>query len=104
MKIAGIYSIAPSLVSAGEQFALKFKILTEPYAVGSACWIKVPSLKGPFNFSPRGITYLDNVYDGDIGEIEIEFEQPYNGENYFCIRAERIDGELAWSSPVWIEK
>ncbi|MGB9642373.1 MAG: hypothetical protein ACP5JO_03470 [Candidatus Ratteibacteria bacterium] len=27
-----------------------------------------------FNVSPRGIRYLDNVYDGHIGKIEIEIE------------------------------
>lgn len=74
MKITGIYAVVPSIVGVDEEFTLRFKILTKPYPVGSACWIKPPNLKSPFNLSPRGIRYLDNVYEGEVREIEIEFE------------------------------
>jgi len=104
MKITGIYAIAPSFISTGEKFSLRFKILTEPYAVGSACWVTFPSLKSPFNLSPRGITYLDNVYDGDIGEIEIDVDgrtlrfHNYNGTFFNDRRKFGIVDGLSFSS------
>ncbi|HOK80728.1 MAG TPA: CehA/McbA family metallohydrolase [bacterium] len=72
--MTGIYAIVPSIVATGERFNLRFKILTTPYEVGWECYTSRPGLRSPFNVSPRGIKYLDNVYDGDIGEIEIEIE------------------------------
>ncbi len=74
MKITGIYAIAPSILEPGEEFILRFKILTQPYPAGWSSWIRVPSLKSPFNRSPRGIEYLDNVYAGDLDEVEIEID------------------------------
>lgn len=74
MNVTGIYAIAPSILAIGEEFTLKFKILTTPYVAGWACWIKPPEFKGPFNQSPRGIMYLDNVYNGEPGEIEIDID------------------------------
>ncbi|MCM8759722.1 MAG: CehA/McbA family metallohydrolase, partial [Candidatus Omnitrophica bacterium] len=70
----GFYIIAPSIVEPDEKFEIRFKILSEPYFVGSGCWIGIPNLKSPFNLSPRGIKYLDNVYSGNPGEIEVEIE------------------------------
>ncbi|MBI3698774.1 MAG: hypothetical protein HY238_28545, partial [Acidobacteria bacterium] len=35
-------------------------------------------------------TYVDN--------------QPLPGESYYYIRVEQTDGQLAWSSPIWIER
>lgn len=74
MKITGIYIVAPSVLKTGEEFTLKFKILTEPYIVDWSCWIKPPNLAGPYNLSPRGIRYLDNVYSGDIKAVEVDLD------------------------------
>ncbi|MCX7704902.1 MAG: DUF3604 domain-containing protein, partial [bacterium] len=74
MKIAGFYITAPSILQTGEKFNLRFKVLTEPYTAGWGCWIKPPDFKGPYNLSPRGIKYLDNVYSGDIGQLEIDVD------------------------------
>ncbi len=43
------------------------------------------------------------IFDIRRNQFEIEFEQDYKGEKYFYARFERIDGELAWLSPVWIK-
>jgi len=74
MKITGVYAVAPSVLRPCEEFSLRFKILTPVHPAGSGCWTKVPALKSPFNLSPRGIRYLDNVFEGNIGEIELELE------------------------------
>ncbi|HXK45069.1 MAG TPA: DUF3604 domain-containing protein, partial [bacterium] len=36
-------------------------------------------------------------------ECNIEFQDQYCGEKYFYVRAQRIDGEMAWMGPVWME-
>jgi len=74
VKVKGFYTSAPSILSVGEEFTLKFKVLTEPHPVGWGCYVKPPTLNGLFNLSPRGIKYLDNVYDGDIEDVVIEIE------------------------------
>ena len=56
------------------------------------------------------VVVRDNVYvhrrDGDGERMEFEFrEQSLDaGEHYYYVRAEQEDGNVAWSSPIWITK
>jgi len=37
-------------------------------------------------------------------DFEWEVESPFIGTSYFYVRIESADGELAWSSPVWVTR
>jgi hypothetical protein len=49
-------------------------------------------------------TYVHKV---SPGEKEASFEYVdravAKGENYYYVRAEQVDGQLAWSSPIWVK-
>jgi hypothetical protein len=42
------------------------------------------------NQSEASFSFVDTAYSGN--------------ENYYYIRAEQTDGQLAWSSPIWVRK
>jgi len=72
-RITGIYLVAPSTVAVGEPFSLGIKMLTEPYAAPWRCKsYDHLSVGGPFNLSPRGIAYLDNVPREWRGTVAID--------------------------------
>jgi len=86
MEIKGFYLVVPSVVSAGEEFVLKGKVLTEPYTVGWKCFKgKPPGLEGVYNLSPRGIAYMDNVMKEWGGTISIEGGAGYEGPSEYSI-------------------
>jgi hypothetical protein len=70
--------VAPSCVGVNEPFSLKIKALTTPYRVDWRCYAMIPRLAGPFNLSPRGIAYMDNVPPDWTGRVVIEAED-YEG-------------------------
>ncbi|MCD6351520.1 MAG: CehA/McbA family metallohydrolase [Armatimonadetes bacterium] len=71
-KPTGIMVVAPSTVTAGEEFTLGVKVLREPYFVGTTCSWRYPNLAGPFNLSPRGISYMDNAAERWEGQLVVE--------------------------------
>ncbi len=82
--ITGICLAAPSTVAAGEPFSLGIKMLTEPYAAPWRCkYYSHLSVAGPFNLSPRGITYLDNVPCEWRGAVLIDGGGGYAGPDAF---------------------
>ena len=77
-----MWLVAPSLVAVGEPFALKVKLLTEPYIVGwTAAWRRTaPTPTGPFNRSPReGFDYRDNVPRAWRGSVQFAGGDGYAG-------------------------
>ena len=81
-NITGFLVVAPSCVGVNEQFSLKIKALTTPYHVGWGCYRNIPRLVGPFNLSPRGIAYMDNVPPDWKRRVIIESED-YEGPDEF---------------------
>lgn len=78
-SITGFHVVAPSTVQVNEEFSLGIKALSEPHFVGAACFTPVPGVAGPYNVSPRGITYMDNVPGEWEGAIRICGEGGYRG-------------------------
>jgi hypothetical protein len=39
---------------------------------------------------------------GDTAEFEYGDKSPRRGENYYYVRVLQQDGNLAWSSPIWV--
>ena len=74
---------APSTVQVGETFSLGVKVLAEPRYVGSACYRPVPGVQGPYNVSPRGIRYMDNVPAQWEGTVELVGGEGYEGPREF---------------------
>lgn len=70
--VTGFLVVAPSCVGVNEPFSLKIKALTAPYHVDWRCYTMIPRLAGPFNLSPRGIAYMDNVPPDWNGQVTIE--------------------------------
>jgi uncharacterized protein DUF3604 len=71
-SICGITVVAPSTVTVGETFALGIKMLCEPYFTEWTCkYYDHLSVRGPFNRSPRGITYMDNAPPEWSGAVEV---------------------------------
>ncbi|NOZ20395.1 MAG: CehA/McbA family metallohydrolase [Planctomycetes bacterium] len=81
MEITGFFVAAPSTVNVGEEFSIGVKVLCTPYFVGAKCnWRhRAPCVAGPYNLSPRGITYMDNVPPDWRGTIRIEGDGGYAG-------------------------
>ncbi len=71
--------MAPSTVEVNEEFALHIKALADPYFVGTGCFTPVPGVVGPYNLSPRGIAYMDNVPREWDGAVQIRAEGGYRG-------------------------
>ena len=46
------------------------------------------------------------IYKWSPGKQDVEFEYRDNsagvGEHWYYVRVEQKDGELAWSSPIWV--
>ncbi len=40
---------------------------------------------------------------GSVASIEFVDQQPLDGQSFYYLRVTQDDGEIAWSSPVWIE-
>ncbi|MCD6508026.1 CehA/McbA family metallohydrolase [Candidatus Poribacteria bacterium] len=78
-----IFAVAPSTVKVGERFSIGVKICTHPYFVGASCYMHSHPVKSPFNSSPRGIIYMDNVPPEWQGTIEIRGGEDYNGPERF---------------------
>ena len=77
--ITGFAVVAPSYIGVNEAFSLRIKVLTDPYSTGWACYNQIPRLRGPFNLSPRGIAYMDNVPPEWHGHLKIDAEG-YSGK------------------------
>ncbi len=76
--------VAPSTVGVNEPFHVGVKMLTAPYSVGTSSTPPcTPSLLGPFNASPRGIEYLDNVPPDWRGAVDVEGGEGYDGPASF---------------------
>jgi hypothetical protein len=61
--VTGYRLVVPSVLGVGEGFSLRVKPLTDPYACPWWIWRhrQYPLPTGPFNLSPRGLRYMDNV-------------------------------------------
>jgi len=53
----------------------------------------------------RNTTYV-HLQAGAGASLEMNYvdNQPLQGESYYYIRVEQMDGQLAWASPVWIRR
>ena len=42
---------------------------------------------------------------GDSSEMMVDYADtsPRTGENYYYVRIQQIDRNLAWSSPIWVK-
>ena len=83
MPVSDFMVVAPSTVVVGEEFSIGVKALAEPYYVGTACYRGIPNLRSPFNFSPRGISYMDNVPPEWDGEIVFDLPSGIRGPKRF---------------------
>lgn len=109
-EITGFYVVAPSTLAVNEEFTLRLKALCEPWSVGTAAFATVPAVRSPFNLSPRGIAYLDNVPAEWGGTVQIQAEGGYRGPDGFSFKDHhgpyrgdrrpiaRLDG-LSFSAP-----
>jgi hypothetical protein len=72
--------VAPSVVGAGEPFAVGVRVLTDPRpAAGEAAWNRPTASPGsPFNRSPRGIRWLDDTADW-TGELAVSLGDGMEG-------------------------
>jgi len=41
-------------------------------------------------------------YDGYHVEFRYVDENPKKGENYYYVRVRQLNGQIAWSSPIWM--
>jgi len=82
MEITGLFLAAPSLVQTGEEFALGLKVLCRPYFAPVRC-APVPSVGSPYNLSPRGIRYMDNVPPAWSGRVEFDGGDGYRGPGHY---------------------
>ena len=88
MEITGLFLAAPSRLRTGEEFSLGLKVLCEPYLAPVRCYLRVPSVAGPYNLSPRGIRYMDNVPEVWAGTVELDGGDGYQGSDRFVFAAE----------------
>jgi hypothetical protein len=77
--LTGFLAVAPSTVRAGERFDLRLKCLTTPHHVPVGAYVAYPRLAGPFNLSPRGIRYMDNVASRWDGSLEFDSGAAFGG-------------------------
>lgn len=79
--IMEIRVVAPSVVAVNEPFSLGLRVLTKPYyAEVRVLWLRhAPSVAGPFNLSPRGTRYMDNVPSKWSGNVTIDGGKDYLG-------------------------
>jgi len=85
MEITGFCVAAPSTIEVNEEFSLGVKALCTPHVIGASCqWQTFPPyLCGPYNLSPRGITYMDNVPPEWHGRVSLQAEGGYAGPAEF---------------------
>ena len=77
----------------------------------------IATVSGPFRLSVRvigtePIRQIDIIKNQEFvhnrqnlgKDVSIEFtdNEPGIGENYYYVRVQQVDGQLAWSSPIWI--
>ena len=78
--ITGLLVVVPSTVAVGESFELRVKLLCDAYPAPWMCkYYSHVSVGGPFNLSPRGITYLDNTPPEWDGAVELDGGDGYAG-------------------------
>jgi len=53
----------------------------------------------------RNNAYIHKV-NPDSQETEFEYQDRSSapGESYYYVRVEQADGQLAWSSPIWVRR
>ncbi len=92
-ELRGIQIVAPSVLGAGEVFEVGLRLTSDPVPAASAgVWHRHPlSVAGPFNRSPRGIQFLDDVpptwtgrlsvaeEKGLVGPAHVDFNPELNG-------------------------
>jgi len=89
MPATGFMVVAPSTVGVGEDFSIGVKALTTPYHVGTACYRGIPGLRSPFNLSPRGISYMDNVPPEWDGEVAFDLPDEISGPARLSFKGNR---------------
>ena len=77
----------------------------------------IATVSGPFRLSVRvigtePIRQIDIIRNQEFvhnrqnlgRDVSLEFtdNEPGAGENYYYVRVQQADGQLAWSSPIWI--
>ena len=86
----------------------KFKIrLSELLKSDHAEKFIVPSLKGAFAFAKMGSTIKVHriIPETKVKTLfTINDDRPGNHADWYYIRVQERNGQLAWSSPVWVEK
>jgi hypothetical protein len=84
----------------GEAFRSAETPLLTAYIAGTAPIRKVAVI--------RNNTYIHTGTPSAEGATSFRFSyldnQPLSGGSYYYIRVEQTDGQLAWSSPIWIER
>jgi hypothetical protein len=49
----------------------------------------------------------ESIYKSSPGEREVDFRfrdlEPLPGTSYYYVRLSQVDGQTAWSSPIWVE-
>jgi hypothetical protein len=83
MEPSPFFLAAPSTVQVGETFGLGVKVLAAPRYVGASCYRPVPGVQGPYNVSPRGIRYMDNVPEQWGGIVDLAGGDEYQGPRAF---------------------
>lgn len=84
-KASGIDVVAPSVVGLNEKFSMGLRVLSKPYyaRLRSGYARPNPAVAGPFNLSPRGIHYMENVLPQWDGLVKISSSNDYNGPSKF---------------------
>jgi len=107
--LTGFLAVAPSTVRVGERFDLRLKCLAAPHYVPISAFAAYPRLAGPFNVSPRGIRYMDNVASRWNGSLEFDggaaFRGPRQIDCHTLTGAFKGDGRaLGTLCDLWFDK
>ena len=80
-EITGIQVTAPSAVVLNETFWVGIRILTEPFYTKWKVWWQRTraTVDGPYNQSPRGTRYMENVLPAWDGSVDIKGSEGYKG-------------------------
>jgi hypothetical protein len=94
MELTGFSMKVPSILQVNEPFDLQIRALTHPFEAKWRCFpLKPPpQIDGPFNLSPRGITYLDNTLRGWHGDVSLWADEGYEGPSTFAFERARPAG------------
>jgi hypothetical protein len=58
----------------------------------------VPGERGVFRLQP-GVGALTGL---GSRAVDVEFTDPEEGPAFYYVRSYLVDGEMAWSSPIWV--